>query len=100
MGNLNWTDYTATTTLTFEKQAIAGIAVRYLNSREYYAFVLDLENDAIRLVLRKMDKEATSDQLAWIELKAASYELLPEKSYKNFLVQAFPFEFSFTLLFC
>ncbi len=63
MGNLNWTDYTATTTLTFEEQAIAGIAVRYLNSREYYAFVLDVENDAVRLVLRKMDREATSDQL-------------------------------------
>lgn len=82
MGDLSWTDYTATTTLTIENQSIAGIAVRYINSREYYAFVLDIGNEMVKLVLRKMDKEGTPDQLAWIELKTTPYKILADNSYK------------------
>lgn len=87
MGNLHWTDYTASTTLTFEEHAIAGIAVRYLNSREYYAFILDSKNEVVRLILRKMDKEATAEQPAWVELKSAPYALSPDKPY-NIQVEA------------
>jgi len=82
MGDLSWTDYTASTTLTFEEQVIAGLAVRYLNSREYYAFVLDPGKKEAKLVLRKIDREGTPDRLAWIELESAPFELLPGQPYE------------------
>ena len=81
MGDLNWCDYTVNTTVKFEKQSIAGIAFRYLNSREYYAFLLDAEKGEAKLVLRKMDKEAEADHLVWEELQNVNYELLPDKVY-------------------
>ena len=43
MGDLNWCDYTTSTTVKLTGKSIAGIAFRYLNSREYYAFLLDAE---------------------------------------------------------
>ena len=82
MGDLNWEDYTVSTTVELDKNSTAGIAFRYLNAREYYAFILDSESDAVILVLRKMDKEANADHPAWDELKAATYPLQPEKVYK------------------
>ena len=82
MGDLNWRDYTVSTSLKLEKKTNAGIAFRYLNSREYYAFVLDTKNQLARLVLRKMDKEATVDHPAWDELKTAAHPILPDKIYQ------------------
>ena len=82
MGDLNWRDYTASTTVKLEKETNAGIAFRYLNSREYYALVLDENNDLVKLVLRRMDKEATADHPAWDELKTANYPLLSDQVYK------------------
>ncbi len=81
MGDLNWCDYTVSTTVNFEKQSIAGIAFRYLNSREYYAFILDAERGVVKLVLRKMDQEATADRLAWDELQTVNYKLLTGQTY-------------------
>lgn len=81
MGDLNWCDYTVNTTVKFEKQSIAGIAFRYLNSREYYAFLLDAEKGEAKLVLRKMDREAEADHLVWEELQNVNYELMPDVVY-------------------
>ena len=82
MGDLTWRDYTVSTTVMLEKGTNAGMAFRYLNSREYYAMVLDENNDVTRLVLRRMDKEAKVDRPAWDELKSADYLLFPDKEYK------------------
>ena len=81
MGDLNWCDYSVSTTVKFQNKTLAGIAFRYLNSREYYAFLLDATNGEAKLVLRKMDQEATADRLVWDELVKVSYELLPYKIY-------------------
>ena len=81
MGDLNWCDYSVSTTVKFQNKTLAGIAFRYLNSREYYAFLLDATNGEAKLVLRKMDQEATADRLVWDELVKVSYELLPDKIY-------------------
>lgn len=83
MGSLDWSDYTVSTTVKTEEQtSSAGIAFRYLNAREYYAFVLDTKNEEAKLVLRKMDREATANHPAWIELRKRTYKLLPDKQYK------------------
>jgi hypothetical protein len=81
MGDLNWTDYSVHTRVTFEEKSVAGIAFRYLNSREYYAFLLDAEKGQAKLVLRKMNRESAADTLVWAELQSINYEILPDKVY-------------------
>ena len=82
LGDLNWCNYKVSSTLKLDEKSIAGIAFRYLNSREYYAFLLDAEKGEAMLVLRKMDQEATADCLAWDELQTIRYNVLPDKLYK------------------
>ncbi len=82
MGDLNWCDYTTSTTIKFEELSLAGIAFRYLNSREYYAFLLDAKNGKAMLVLRKMDKEATADKVVWDELASVNYNFSTDIVYK------------------
>jgi hypothetical protein len=82
MGDLNWFNYIVSTTLKLDKKSIAGIAFRYLNSREYYAFLVDAEKGEAKLVLRKIGQEATADCLAWEELQTIRYNVLPDKLYK------------------
>ncbi len=82
MGDVNWSNYTASTTIKFEKDCSAGLAFRYLNSREYYAFILDKVNGMAKLVFRKLDKEATMDKPAWIELAAVKYDFKQDEIYE------------------
>lgn len=81
MGSQNWCDYSVSSSIQFEKECIAGIAFRYLNSREYYAFILDAERNKITLVLRKIDKEATAEKIVWDELTTSDYQFTKKKKY-------------------
>jgi hypothetical protein len=81
MGDLNWCDYTISTTVKFEELSLAGLAFRYLNSREYYAFFLDAKKGEAKLVLRKMDKEATADKVVWDELISVKHDFSTDKVY-------------------
>lgn len=81
LGDLNWCDYTVSTTVKFDTPSVAGIAFRYLNPREHYAFLLDAATGKARLVLRKMNQESTEDRLAWDELTSTDVDLVPHQTY-------------------
>ncbi len=81
MGDLSWTDYVISTTVRPENGTCAGIAFRYLNPREYYAFMLDTKNNKVKLVLRRMDQEATTGHFAWDEIKTVPFQFTSGKTY-------------------
>jgi rhamnogalacturonan endolyase len=74
MGDLDWKDYTVTTTVVPRRNCSAGVAVRYLNSRQYYLLLLEDNNTAV-LYLRTQDKESMT------ALHVEPFQLQPERTY-------------------
>jgi len=81
MGRTEWADYTVETTITPGVRATAGVAFRCLNSRQYYAFLLEKTGRA-SLVLRAFDREATPDKEAWTVLKSVPLGVTPGQAYR------------------
>ncbi|MGD8780206.1 MAG: hypothetical protein PVH88_14725 [Ignavibacteria bacterium] len=81
MGNLSWYNYYVSTTLKFDSTASAGIAFRYQNSRQYYAFILNGDVGTVNLVLTTLNKEVSHDKEAWDILSTTQYSIELNKEY-------------------
>jgi len=80
MGDLAWIDYTAETTVSIKQGSSAGLAFRYQNSRQYYAFML-MKDSTARLFLRLQNREATPEHEAWMELGSVNFPVQPDREY-------------------
>ena len=81
MGDRDWIDYVIETTVPLEKGTSAGVAFRYQNSRQYYAFMLMNGNKA-SLLLRLQDREATPEHEAWTPVVEIPFKIVEGHSYR------------------
>ena len=80
LGDLDWVDYRVRATVRPGEKCSAGLAFRYQNARQYYAFVLEDQGKA-SLVLRRHDREAKLGREAWDRLKVVAMDVNPGQTY-------------------
>jgi len=87
MGDEDWTDYTVETTITPDSKenngefTTAGVAFRFHNARQYYAFFLTKTGTG-KLVFRSEDREFEEDHPAWDVIGEEPLQVKPGQTYK------------------
>lgn len=86
MGDEDWTDYVVETTITpdskenYGEYTTAGVAFRFHNARQYYAFLLTKTGSG-KLVFRSEDREFEADQPAWDVIGEEPMNVKPGQAY-------------------
>lgn len=86
MGDEDWTDYTVETTVTpdskenYGEYTTAGVAFRFQNARQYYAFFLTKTGSGM-LVFRPEDREFEEDRPAWDVIGEEPLNVKPGQTY-------------------
>ena len=86
MGETCWKDYVVETSVTPADEKVAGeyatngVAFRYQNPRQYYAFMLE-KTDRASLYFRPHDREASEQHEAWLQLESVPFTVRPGTTY-------------------